>query len=311
VIRVDYAKGDELVPVRLILKEDKNMKENLLMQFSGIVSEIVRETIPRLVHIGGENIRFRTGVWFDDECIVTTAVSVVEGEKVPFLGNDGTQGEAIVKAFDSVTGIALLAPDTPKKITPWEGAKAELGSFAITVAFPSTEGPEVRLDTIRCVAEEYFQTDGASFPGFSGAVVISPDGKILGIVLVNASGNNGQMIPFDYLTELVNRLKTSGFRKKRFLGVRTQPVKEGLLIFEVLPGSVSESAGLRVGDLLLSLNGHALNEPLSLLNTLQESEGEVELSVNRGGNLMNVKVTPVEKIETVTRLWKQGVHRCR
>lgn len=284
------------------------MEQNTLMQLSTDLKAILKEALPRLVHIGGENVRNRTGFWFDNQYIVSTALSATEGEKVDILAYGNKTITATVLGYDSLVNLVLLKPDAEEKFAAWEGEAPELGALAITAAFPSPAGPEARLELIRCVGEDYFQTDGSAFPGFSGSAVISPSGKLLGIVNVNASGNQGHMLPYQFLATLVKKLSTTGSRKRKVLGVRTQTVKNGLLVVDVITGSAAEKAGLMVGDLLMKVNQRELHDAFSLLKNLEATEGEIDITVKRGEQIQPIKLTPTEVAETRTRLWH---HHCR
>jgi serine protease Do len=274
------------------------MKQTLMMDLSENIESIVKEAVTRLVHIGGKGIPYRTGLVLGNGYIVSTAGSADEGETVQVLGPDGSMTDASVKGFDARTGLVLLHSEKFAKVAPCENEPPRLGMLAITVAFPSPEGAEARLDMVRCMGEDYFQTDGSAFPGFSGSVVASPSGKVLGMVLSNAPGNRGQAIPFSRLAGLAEKLKTGGSTKRRVLGLRTQPVKEGLLVAEVVSGSASEAAGVLVGDVLTTINGKNLEGPFSLTEALAQSSGEVELGITRGGKNQTIKVTPAERAET-------------
>jgi serine protease DegQ len=277
------------------------MNNSILTQLSDNIKEIVALVGPRLAHIGGENIPFRTGIRLDDGLIVTTAMSAEDGDAIEVRFSDGTKGNAVVKAFDARRGIALLATDTKRELVGWESEQPFVGMLAVTVAFASGEGVESRLDLVRCAGEGYFQTDGSPYPGFSGSAVVSSTGKLLGMVESNAHGNHGNVLPYADLSAIVESLKTRGSTKRRVLGLRTHPVAEGLLVVEVMPGSASSKAEIRVGDILISLNASELKDPLSLIDTLQTSTGEVEITLDRGGNRISCKAVPEEKAETVTR----------
>ena len=286
----------------------------ILKQLSQNIRETAMAVSGRLVHIGGEDIPYRTGIRLDADTIITTALSAEEGEEVSVLLPDGAVQKTVVSAFDSKYDIVLLKAEEKADISEWEGADPELGMLAVTLAFASPAGIEARLDLIRLAEADYFQTDGQAYPGFSGAAVVDPDGKLAGIVNSNLDGNYGQAIPFSRLKEITAKLKAGGSRKKRSLGVRTQPAENGLLITEIISGSAAEKAGLLVGDILLKAAGQELNDIFSLLQALDDSEGETELAVSRGGKEITVKALPDQKAETVSRrhgrMAYRGHHHC-
>ncbi len=277
------------------------MNKSLLVQLSEDTRNIVNGAFARLVHIGGEGIPFRTGIRLDDGYVVSTALGAEDGDEVSVRSPDGTTVTATVRGFDARNGVVLLSTGGGKEVVGWEGEEAYAGMLALTVAFASPEGVESRLDIVRCAGKGYFQTDGLPFPGFSGSAVVSASGKLVGMVVTNAHGNRGNALPYADLVSIVETLKTRGSAKRRVLGLRTHPVTDGLLVVEVVTGSASDKAGLRVGDILTSLGSKKLSDPLSLIDALAQSDGDVVLSVNRGGSAMSVTATPAEKAETVSR----------
>jgi serine protease Do len=283
------------------------MKETILMEFSNDVEEIVGTASKNILHIGGDGIPYRTGIILDDGYIVSVASAAREGESISVFDYDRKRTDAVVKGFDGRTGIVVLqSKEKGAASVTWEGETARVGMLAITLAFASEEGAEARLDMVRASGSDYFQTDGNPFPGFRGAPVLSPSGKLLGIVTSNIPGNGGIVLPFENLMKLVGRLKEHGSTSRRILGVRTEQVKDGLLVMEVIPESPSESAGIRVGDIILQLNNKPLGDPLSLHRELQSSSGDAELAISRGGQSIIIRVAPREEKETFHPRWKNG-----
>jgi S1-C subfamily serine protease len=280
------------------------MATNIMKQLSNQLVELSDKVQERLVHIGGEGIPYRTGVWFDKTTIVTTAVSAKEGEVVPVLEKNGNILNTRVQAFHSQSEIVILKADEERSIPEWKYEEPHLGALAITIAFPSPAGAEARLELIRIAQEDYFQTDGVGYPGFSGAITISPEGKLLGIVNSNASGNDGQAIPARQLKSIVEQLQTTGSTKKRVIGVRTQQIVNGLLVVEVISGGAAEKANILVGDILVKLNDRELMSNFELLSGLEKSKDDIELSIIRGGKEIKVIVTPDETEENYSRRWK-------
>jgi S1-C subfamily serine protease len=282
------------------------MEKNIFTELSGELEHMVKRAAAGLVHIGGEDLPFRTGVVWDSRLILTTALSAEAGEAVAYLGVDGKPGEATVKGFDGRTGLVLLETKTDLSAPAWKGEAPRLGALAANVAFPSPAGPEAVLSMARIVADDYFQTDSAPFPGFSGAAVIGPGGALWGVVTSNAAGNRGQAIPYPAIAALVADLKGAGSRQRRVLGVRTQPVEAGLLVVEVCAESAALTAGLLVGDILVKAGEVELKTPFDLLAALEKCSGKLALTVSRGGQTMTIEVEPHLEPETTAHRWKHG-----
>jgi hypothetical protein len=101
-----------------------------------------------------------------------------------------------------------------------------------------------------------------------------------------------------------------GSTNRRFLGVHTenQTSAEGVLVKEVVPDSPAEKAGIRVGDILLSVNDQGLTDAASLSQIIQQlPEGSsAVIRLNRNGEEMVLVAQPVQRPETDTdRLWNE------
>ena len=266
----------------------------MLKQFSQDVAALVATASPRLVHIGGPGISGRTGVLWSDGLVVALAREATDGETVTVLSPGGTATATNVVAWDARSGVVLLkAPGLTAG--PWaHGAPPAVGSMAVTVAFASPHGVEARLDLVRFTGQGHFQTDGGAFPGFSGAAVLDPEGKLLGLVTENRHGNGGLVTTVAELAGLVVQLQTSGSRRKAYLGVNTRPAgtEQGLSLTEIEADGPAAKAGLQAGDLLLSLAGETVAHPLQLVNVLASlAAGQtVEAKILRSGAVVTLSV---------------------
>jgi len=262
-----------------------------------------------LVHVGGDEVAGRTGVLWGDGFVVTLARQAADGETVPVTLSGG-EVAATVHAWDSRTGVAVLkvaGPSDPK----WKRAAVPaVGSLALTVAFPSPQGPEARLDVVRfvgadtdwplswgrgAVVKSFFQTDGAAWPGFTGAVVVDASGALVGWVADNKPGNGGFVLSADDLARVVEPLIQSGSPKRAWLGVSTRPAGgQGLALLAVDGGSPAALAGWKAGDLLVSLDGQALKEPSDLVRVLGglTPDRQVAARLLREGEVLDLAVTP-------------------
>jgi S1-C subfamily serine protease len=278
-------------------------------ELSEELSAATTKTAKGLVHVGGEDIAGRTGLIWADGFVVTLARQAADGEEVPVV-LPGGEAKGVVHAWDSRTGLAVLkvagAAD-PK----WKRAGVPaVGSLALTVAFPSPQGPESRLDLVRFVGtsgewsgswgrgttvESFFQTDGSAWPGFTGAAVVDASGALVGWVVDNKPGNGGFVVSSGDLARLVEPLIRSGSPKRAWLGVSTRPAGgQGLVLLAVDEGSPAEAAGWKGGDLLVSLSGQALKEPADLVRVLGSltPDQKVPARLLREGEVLELAVTP-------------------
>ena len=152
------------------------------------------------------------------------------------------------------------------------------------------------------VTNELIQTDAAINPGNSGGALLNSRGEVIGINSVKYTDTQvegmGYAIPMKtaepIINELINREVVDSSRQA-FLGVTGVDVTsevasayqmpEGIYVVQIAEGSAAEAAGIRWGDILISLDGHALTSMDALEEQLQyyESGTQAEVTIRRAG----------------------------
>lgn len=301
-----------------------------LKSLSDSISALAKAASAKLFHVpspmGG-----RTALGFDGKFLLVPASEASEGETLSILAPGGAEVEAKVKGFDSGLGLAVLELGKELPETAWTAAPAApaLGSLVLVAAYPSPDGPEVRLDALRLAAgqgdDAYLQTDGSPFPGFAGAAVVDPEGTLAGFVLADRSGNRGWALPASRAAALVTAIASGQATSKAWLGVSTVPIaapsdlaglfgdgrESALLVAGVESDSPAAKAGLRVGDILASVGGRALAEPSDLLDALDKAKpgAELPLVVFRSGERKELGATPVARDRGESRRYGSHGHR--
>ncbi len=152
--------------------------------------------------------------------------------------------------------------------------------------------------------ENFIQTDAPINPGNSGGPLINIRGEVIGInTAIVAEGQGlGFAIPINLARWVMDQLIEKGEVIRGWLGViiqeitpeiaETIEVKEGILIAQVMKGSPADEAGLRVGDIIIELNGKKIDSVRELqLKIMRTRPGtEVTLTIVRKGKKKKVKV---------------------
>lgn len=164
----------------------------------------------------------------------------------------------------------------------------------------------------RRMIEDVIQTDAALNPGSSGGALADARGKIVGINTAVAGAGLGLAVPVNATSRrIIASLLKDGRVRRAYLGLVNTPIqlpastvvrtghRDGLLVVEVLTGSPAERAGLRAGDVLLSVGGKSVSNAESLQKLLfVEAIGEpLEVAVLRDGTEMRVVAVPDEMTE--------------
>jgi Do/DeqQ family serine protease len=158
--------------------------------------------------------------------------------------------------------------------------------------------------------EDFLQTDAPINRGNSGGALVNTRGELIGInsqILSPNGGGNigiGFAIPSNMAKTVMTQLIAHGKVSRGQLGVTVQYITadlaaslglkqaQGVLVSGVRPGSAAERAGIKSGDVILDLNGKAINDVNALRNSVAAAGAgaDVNLTILRNGNQQQVHV---------------------
>lgn len=263
---------------------------------------------------GGNTTRLQTtlgsGVILDaDGHVVTNHHVITQAERIEVVLGDGRRLPADRVGSDPETDLALLRVDTDdlSVIPRGSGHSLARGDVVLAIGNPWGVGQAVTLGIVGATGrdrlglstfEDFIQHDAAINPGSSGGALVNPDGELVGIntAIFSRSGGShgiGFAIPVDLVMEVTRQLRDHGHVIRGWLGVdsrdlagpRAPDSEPGLKVDGVFADGPAERAGLRKGDVLLSINGIALRDVETLLEaTASMRPGErVTVTYRRNG----------------------------
>jgi serine protease Do len=238
--------------------------------------------------------------------------------------NDKTEYPATVIGCDTKTDLAVIKIQATG-LTPAEfgdSSALEVGELAVAIGNPLgfelsgsvTAGIISAVDrkiTIDDRTMTYIQTDAAINPGNSGGPLLNCYGQVIGINSAKISSSDveglGFAIPINSATPIVNDLIKNGYVTGRpLIGLSGEDITEvmakyynipqGVYVRFITSGSSAEAAGIKVGDIIVGINGTTI-KTMSELNEIKDKfkpGDKITLTIYRNGKNLDVSVTLAE-----------------
>jgi len=263
---------------------------------------------------------------------ILTNNHVVDGaDEIGVRLADGRTFTGEVKGLDSKLDLALIKIDTGKEKLPvaqlGDSDILRVGEWVIAIGNPFGLEQTVTVGIVSAKGrvigagpyDDFIQTDASINPGNSGGPLFNAKGEVIGIntAIVRGGQGIGFATPVNAAKNIIPQLRDKGKVTRGWLGVTVQDVSadlaksfgleeaQGALVSEVVQDSPADKAGIKRGDIILSLNDNEIN----ILNDLprlvsNRTVGEkVEIVLFRNGKKVKVKAvlasTPEE--ETVAK----------
>jgi serine protease Do len=235
-----------------------------------------------------------SGVLIQSDGVVVTNNHVIEGaDEITVVLQDRREFQAELVGSDERTDLAVLrlkeAPTDLPTLPLGSMASLEVGDLVLAIGNPFGVGQTVTSGIVSALGRHtsgtsynaYIQTDAAINPGNSGGALVTMDGHLAGINSSIYTRDGGYMgigfaIPADMVRTVSQALLEGGKVIRAWAGVTGQPVGQdiatslgfdkpgGILVNGVAPDSPGEQAGLRVGDVIIALDGEVLADPVDL-----------------------------------------------
>jgi serine protease Do len=267
-----------------------------------------------------------SGVIVRSDGYIITNHHVVDGaDEVKIAFSDGRETTARIVGTDPKIDIAVLKvekSDLPA-LPMGNSSAVQVGEIVLAIGNPFGLGQTMTMGIVSATGrgglgiedyEDFIQTDASINPGNSGGALINVRGELIGIntaILARGVPGNvgvGFAVPIEMARSAMEQILDHGKVIRGFLGVSIQEVTpaiaeafdleeaHGALVGGVTEDTPASRAGIRKGDVILELDGRAVEDPRDLqLRIVREQPGTtVNLTVSRDGSERQIRVKLAE-----------------
>ena len=270
-----------------------------------------------------------SGFIVESDGIIWTNSHVVEGaDTVTVTLRDGREFSGEVVGEDPLTDVAVIKVNSQDLPTVTLGNSEELrpGEWAIAIGNPlgldNTVTAGIVSATGRTSAQirvpdkrvQFIQTDAAINPGNSGGPLLNERGEVIGIntAIIGGAQGLGFAIPINSAQRLAQELIEKGRVDHAYLGIQMRTLTAdlrkqinedprsnlrlstdtGVVILGLMRNSPASASGLEVGDVIVSMNGNAIDDAEQVQRIVQDlGVGQsIALEIDRGGRSLSLDV---------------------
>ncbi|MCG8688188.1 MAG: trypsin-like peptidase domain-containing protein, partial [Desulfobacterales bacterium] len=248
---------------------------------------------------------------------VTNHHVIKDADQIKVILHDKQEYDAKIIGADPMTDLALIKIEAkglkPLKFGSSEGAV--VGSWVVAIGSPFGLEQTVTAGIISAKGriigsgpyDDFIQTDASINPGNSGGPLLNLDGQVIGIntAIVRSGQGIGFAIPSDMATGIIDQLKSSSHVSRGWLGVAIQNVSkemaeyyklnpgEGVYVAKAYEDNPAHEAGIRQGDVIVSIDGKKIDSSRDLTITIANLKvgQRVKVKLIRDGD---EKIIPVK-----------------
>jgi S1-C subfamily serine protease len=310
------------------MAEDRR-DDDALDAYSRVVTEVASTVLPSVASLAVRTRRGEGGgsasVITPDGYLLTSAHVVAGAESAQATFTDGSTVTADVAGRDVLSDLAVLKARgaVPAPVTMGRAEDLHVGQLVVAVGNPLGLAGSVTAGIVSGlgrslptrngrVVDEVIQTDAALNPGNSGGALADGRARMVGVSTAVAGVGLGLAVPVNESTHrIIAALMSSGRVRRAWLGIAGAHIpvppavsakigtRHGLQIASVVAGSPAAEAGLRRGDVVLSVDGRHVVTATAIQKLMVEDAiaRRLEMTVWRNGALVDVIVVPRELVD--------------
>jgi S1-C subfamily serine protease len=294
--------------------------------YSAVVTAVADAVLPSVASLAVHTRRGDGGgsasVITSDGYLLTSAHVVAGAGSAEATFTDGTTVATDVAGRDELSDLAVLKArgGVPTPVTMGRAEELRVGQLVVAVGNPMGLAGSVTAGIVSGlgrslptrngrVVDEVIQTDAALNPGNSGGVLADSRGRMVGVSTAVAGVGLGLAVPINSSThKIIAALMHAGRVRRAWLGIAGAHVSvppvvadklgtaHGLQVASVVAGSPAAEAGVRRGDIVVSVDGRRIVTATAIQQLMVEDAiaRRIEMTVWRNGALVDVFVVPRE-----------------
>ncbi len=259
-----------------------------------------------------------SGVVIDKGGLILTNNHVIkDADEISVKFSDKHEAKGKIVGTDPKTDLAVIRVDIKEELPVARLGNSDtlrVGEWAIAIGNPFGLDHTLTVGVVSATGrsevgiaayENFIQTDASINPGNSGGPLLNIRGEVIGInTAIVASGQGiGFAIPINMARKVIADLVKKGKVTRGWLGIGIQPLTpelaksfgvsgEGVLVNQVMPKSPAENAGIKVGDLILAVDGKPIKDPRELQRLIADTDigNSIQLTLLREKERRTVKV---------------------
>src|ERR1700759_2857779 len=309
--------------------------------YSAVVTAVAQTVLPSVASISVRSRRGNGGgsasVITSDGYLLTSAHVGAGSRAAEATFADGTTVAADIAGRDELSDLAVLKARgaVPAPVTMGRAEDLQVGQLVVAVGNPLGLAGSVTAGIVSGlgralptksggVVDEVIQTDAALNPGNSGGVLADGRGRMVGVNTAVAGVGLCLAVPINASThKIIAALMNTGRVRRAWLGIAGAHIPvppaaaaklgttHGLQIASVVAGSPAAQAGLRRGDIVVSVDGRNVVTATAIQQLMVEDAiaRRIEMTVWRNGALVDVFVTPRELVDRGPYRFNDDRHR--
>ncbi len=257
--------------------------------------------------------------------VVTNSHVIDKAQDIVVTLEDGQRFEAQVIGKDPGADIAVIQIEATnlKEISLGDSDVLRQGDFVVAIGNPFGLGQTVTSGIVSALGrsglgiesyEDFIQTDASINPGNSGGALVNLRGELIGINTAIVGPNGGSVgigfaIPVNMAQQIIAQLIEHGEVKRGRLGFTAQDLtpelaeafgiqqRKGVVVARVEEDSAAEKAGMRAGDVIISVNGDQVEDSADVRNMigLIRVGTKIEIDIVRDGKQKRLVAKIAEK----------------